>query len=55
MEHKICPNKKCDAMSTDSKFCYKCGTEQIDAPRCKCKRWIGKCDNFCPDCGRPVR
>jgi len=58
---KTCKNKNCSnydvAITRDvSKFCSKCGDKLSEVEVCGyCEHEIYPTDNFCEQCGRPVK
>lgn len=41
--------------SNTSNFCTKCGVKLDEGSKCECGESIGVYDNFCGNCGRPVK
>jgi len=42
----------CNHNTFDEKFCSRCGTRLVKAPKCKCGEALWEMDKFCDHCGR---
>lgn len=48
---KYCP--KCN-LSRTGKFCFVCGAELEDYPKCTCGYELHPADVYCPNCGKRI-
>ena len=55
---KVCPkdSKHSECLAQNDKYCYICGTKLKEKDMtCVCGKDYGYMDNFCPECGRPLK
>ena len=50
--NKACP--KCGYQSRFDKYCYQCGCELGEAPRCSCGNFLDRADDYCTACGKHI-